>query len=235
MRERKYAFISILKNESGVINKADDSELAIVLKKKQQNRPHVLEMIDRAIEEKRPVFLAKRREKQICLIGHSQLDQWAIAEIGGYFVRNCGISGISSFEYEEKILSTGLLRCEDDVFLVMHGTNDIVWDDSIEEIVINIKLTIDYIRNCNADAPILFLACMHVNGRLDRSNARIDAMNTVLKRVLSDTVIWIDTDFMDDQNGNLDSCYTNDGLHLSEIGYQVLRNQIENVLKEYGL
>lgn len=232
MRQQFYAFYPFSVDDERA---KENPVLYDVLKMKSENRSRVMRMIDQIISNKHTVFTAPNDKKQICFIGHSQLDQWNIDEIGGYHVRNCGVSGITSYEYDEKILQTGLLRCEDDVFLVMQGTNDIAWDDSIEEIVKSIQASVRYIRLRNESAPILFLACMHVNGRIDRSNTRIDALNTALQKQLADFVVWIDTSFMDDENGNLERQYTMDGLHLTDTGYQILQAEIEAEMRKLGL
>ena len=205
-----------------------------MLKKKQDNRLIVTKTIDKIVAAKESVLNNSITGRSICLVGHSQLDQWAIDEIGGYRVRNCGISGISSFEYKEKILNLGKLNCDSDVFLVMHGTNDIVYDYTMDEIVESVKYTIGYIKNRNSAARILFLACLHVNGRLDRSNVKIDLLNSALKENL-DNIAWIDTSFMNDQYRNLDDRYTRDGLHINELGYEILQKAVEEKMKEIGL
>ena len=235
MEDKNYVFYPVKNKEGVVINTDNDFELALVLKKKQENRPNVLKMIDRIISEKQKCFREPIKEKSVCLVGHSQFDQWNVDNLAGYKVRNCGVSGISSFEYNEKILKPALLNCEADCFLIMHGTNDIVWDYSINEMIESICKTIEYIKARNCIAPIIFVSCIHVNGRLDRSNARIDKLNENLKKVLEDKVTWIDTSFMDDQYGELKEEYTKDGLHLSDEGYRALRNEIELKMKGLGL
>lgn len=125
--------------ETVVINSVNEFELALVLKKKQQNRDIIAFMVQKRIEEKKRILSALSTEKSICLIGHSQFDQWNIPEIAGYKVRNCSISGISSFEYNDFILIPNALDCHADLFLIMHGTNDIVWDYTIDEMVLSIK------------------------------------------------------------------------------------------------
>lgn len=232
MDDRNYYF-SVPHSES--IDSTNHDELILVLKKKQQNRPFVLETINRIIAEKDSVLKNSLDEPSICFVGHSQLDQWPVQKILKYKVRNCGISGISSFEYNERILKQNKLNCSADVFLVMHGTNDIVWDYTIEEIVESIQLTIDYIRKNNPTAPIIFVSCLHVNGRIDRSNNRIDEMNTSLKSTFGQSVYWIDTSFMNDKNGNLDEQYTQDGLHLTNPGYNVLLEKIQKKMVDIGL
>lgn len=219
-------------NEAVVVNSVNEFELALILKKKQKNRDIVVSMVKQRIEEKRQILSASNGEKSICLIGHSQFDQWDISEIAGYNVRNCGIAGISSFEYNDFILSPKMLDCQADLFVIMHGTNDIVWDYTVDEIVVSIKETIEYVRNNNISAPVLFLSCIHTNGRMDRSNQVIDKLNAGLKEALEDQVVWIDTSFMDNKYGELDTLYTTDGLHISNAGYEVLKKEIEKVIKE---
>ncbi len=205
-----------------------------ILKMKLDNRPFVLKKIDEISENKKGVFSSSPKDSSICFVGHSQLDQWDIEELNGYKIRNCAISGITSFEYNELILQKQMLNCGSDCFIVMHGTNDIVWDYSVEEIAMSIKETIDYIRN-KTNAPIIFIACTHVNGRIDRSNARIDELNSRLKAVLLPQVTWLDTGFFDNSDGVFDRQYTEDGLHLTGLGYELLKTKIIEKMKEIGL
>lgn len=228
--ERDFAFYPI--QNSGKVDSVLNHELSLIYKKKIENRPFVIRTIENIITKKDDIFRIPKQGKSICLIGHSQLDQWDVKEIYGYKVRNCAVSGITSFEYNAKILKSNKLNCESDMFLVMHGTNDIVWNYTIAEITESINQTITYIRKRNNHAAIIFLSCMHVNGRLDRSNERIDMLNSELHARLKD-VIWIDTDFMNDEFGNLNSKFTTDGLHISNEGYFILKTEIENIIKEY--
>ena len=74
----------------------------------------------------------------ICLVGHSQIDFWNIDSIRNHKVRNCGIAGISSLEYYNDFLTKNLLDSSEDIYLVMHGTNDIVYETDLSEIIKNI-------------------------------------------------------------------------------------------------
>ncbi len=229
---KKPLFFMVPDGEAVVINTPNDFELALVLKKKQENRAIVLRMIEKRMKEKEHVLSNAPDKKAICLVGHSQLDQWNVSEIAGLKVRNCGISGISSFEYDNYILRDDKLNCNADVFLVMHGTNDIVWDYTISEMVSSIEKTVKYIRRKNVFATIIFLSCLHTNGRMDRNNKKIDELNRMLKEKLKDKVIWLDTSFMDDKYGDLKAEFTPDGLHINEAGYQILKTEVENIIKE---
>lgn len=142
-------------------------------------------------------------------------------------MRNCGIRGISSFEYTDYILNSELLSCMEDIYVVMHGTNDIIYDYSFTQIAESISNTIRYIKEQRPSSKIYFLQCIHVNGRLDRNNRYIDSLNAYLKSCLCD-IKWICTDALDDEFKNLKAEYTIDGLHLSEKGYKILQKIIEN-------
>lgn len=216
--------------ESVVINSKNDFELALILKKKELNAPILRKQILARIEEKKPVF-ASENKNGICLIGHSQIDFWGTENIKNHKVRNCGIAGISSKEYYDDILSKNLLGCSEDLYLVMHGTNDIVYELDMSEIVCSIQKTIDYIKERKKNAKIYFLECLTVNGRLDRSNKTVLKLNTELKQSLKD-VTMITTSSMNDEYGLLKKEYTKDGLHLSEKGYEILQKIVEEAINE---
>lgn len=222
--------IELTPMESVVINSKNDFELALILKKKELNAPILRKQILDRIEEKKPVF-ASENKNGICLIGHSQIDFWGTENIKNHKVRNCGIAGISSKEYYDDILSKNLLNCSEDLYLVMHGTNDIVYELDMSEIVCSIQKTIDYIKERKQNAKIYFLECLTVNGRLDRSNKTVLKLNAELKQSLKD-VTMITTSSLNDEYGLLKSEYTKDGLHLSDKGYEVLKKIVEEAMDE---
>ena len=216
--------------ESVVINSRNDFELALILKKKELNAPLLRKQILARIEEKKAIF-SDENKNGICLVGHSQIDFWNVENLKNHKVRNCGIAGISSKEYYDDILSKNLLKCTEDLYLVMHGTNDIVYELDMCEVVCNIQKTIDYIKERKAKAKIYFLECLTVNGRLDRSNKTILKLNAELRKSLKN-VTMIEASSMNDEYGLLKKDYTKDGLHLSEKGYEVLQKVVEEAIDE---
>lgn len=142
----KFSYFKINEDEAVVINTRNDFELAVVLKKKEFNKAILTQSILERISEKKELLLKKSDERGICLIGHSQIDNWNIKKLCGKTVRNCGIGGISSFEYKKYILDKNLLKCAENIYIVMHGTNDIVYDITVNEIAESIQETIKYIR-----------------------------------------------------------------------------------------
>lgn len=227
----RICYESLPKEESLVINTANDFELALVLKKKQMNRSLLTESILKRIAEKKSVFEDKSQHDSICLVGHSQLDFWNISSLCGYAVRNCGIAGISSVEYRDYILHRNLLACSSPIYVVMHGTNDIVYPYSDEQIIENISTTFQYIQQHNSEARLFFLLVANTNGRLDRSNKRINQLNIKLKQAFTDVATVIDLQELNDEFGDLKSDYTIDGLHFSPVGYEKLQQIVENAIK----
>ena len=221
--------VCIASNEAMVIDNKNAFELAIVLKKKELNAPLLLKMIKDRIEEKHDVITQSNDANTLCMIGHSQIDNWEIKELAGYFVQNCGIRGISSFEYNDFILKQGLIQCHADKYLVMHATNDIVTSLTDEEIMDSIQNTFDYIRERKPKARIYFLLCAHTNGRMDRSNRRIITLNKKMETRFSHDITCISLDGLNDEFGDLCSTYTIDGLHFSEEGY----GQIQKIVESY--
>ena len=227
-----FGMFEIDHKEGLVINSMDDFELALVFKKKEISKEILRQNICKRIEEKKEILKSTKNRPSICLVGHSQIDNWVCETLAGMVVRNCGISGISSFEYNQYILDEELLNCESDCFILMHGTNDIVSDYSDEEIINSIKQTIDYINMHNRKGKIYLIAIAHVNGRLDRSNERITKLNNKIRSAFKENCNWIDLKEMDDEFGNLDLNNTSDGLHFSEQGYQKLKEIVEiNLLR----
>lgn len=114
----------------------------------------------------------------------------------------------------------------------MHGTNDIVYPYTDEFIVDRISQTFDYISQRNPKAKIYFLTISNTNGRLDRSNKRINQLNKRLISAFSQQVTIIETKPLSDIFGDLRSEYILDGLHFSDEGYKHLKSVVEEAINK---
>lgn len=216
-----------------IVNSSLMFELALVVLHNRERETWQRKEVLERIEEKRKVFsVPKTAKKTICLIGHSQLDQWDVDVLGGYRVKNCGISGITTKEYLEDIIGKNLLNFDDDVYLVLMGIND--YQQHEQEVADNIVALINTFFERAKNKPIFFVEPLLVNGRLDRNNSWVMRLRDRLKKQgLCEKVFWIHTDEMNDPYGNLNFDYTIDGIHLSSIGYQKLKQIVEEGIKEY--
>ena len=74
---------------------------------------------------------------------------------------------------------------------------------------------------------IYYIATLNVNNRQDRDNNVINELNSYIKANFPDDVKYISGDEMNDENGKLKPEYTIDGLHLSSLGYEKLKEILE--------
>ena len=121
-----------------------DFELAITLKNKIIKKEKICKIIQDEIEDKKETFNQKNDdEKSIVLIGHGQIGNWKIKKLLNYKVLNYGINRISSFQYYNFILKKNLLKCNTKKYIIMHGTNDIIYDKTNREIYESIMKNIN--------------------------------------------------------------------------------------------
>ena len=225
----------ILAPDAGIIiNTSNDFELALVLKAKEDKAEELRTKIRERILEKENVFSANYAGKTVALIGHSHIDNWNVDSLLDYKAINYGIRGINSFEYYDEIILKNKIRHLSDAYIIMHGTNDIINNVSKKNVCKSILNTINYIRQ-RTTAPIFFVLCAHVNGRLDRDNDRITEFNSYISKELSGKVYIINLEKMDDRFGNLKKEFTIDGLHFSTEGYLCFKDIVESEMGKAGL
>lgn len=195
----------------------------------QRNKEKILlETIKKTIAAKKENF---SQIKPISLIGHSILDYWNIEELNYQAVNNLAIAGISTKQYLELILDKGLIQYLGDKAILMFGTNDIVYEGwSNEQVLADIQLVIDNLKKIQPNITLYFLEITPVALRVDRNNVVIRELNQYLKAHFKN-IKWISLDSQfSDQYNKLNLDYTQDGLHLNEQGYQLLKNIVESEL-----
>lgn len=213
--------------EKVIVDNSNNFELTLVIQKKRKKQIWLASQIARRISEKENILLSNMHEKEICLIGHSQFDQWDIKKIKNFEVRNCGICGISAKEYNSLIMNQKKI-CLENAFkiFVLIGINDIALEKEVQEITHDIIALLKNIRSITT-APIYYLEMIPINGRLDRDNSKIQAVNMFVRKEMFNGIRVINTDRFKDKFGNLNYKYTTDGLHLNNDGYLILKEIIE--------
>ncbi|OOF77651.1 acylneuraminate cytidylyltransferase [Rodentibacter caecimuris] len=195
----------------------------------QRNKEKILlETIKKTIAAKKDNF---SQTEAISLIGHSILDYWNVEELNDQVVNNLAIAGISTKQYLELILDKNLIQHLGDKVILMFGTNDIIYPGwSNEQVLADIQLLIHKLKNIKPDVILYFLEITPIALRVDRDNEVIRQLNQFLKTNLKD-IQWISLDkAFSDQYGKLNLDYTQDGLHLNEQGYKLLRTIVESEL-----
>lgn len=214
-----------------LVDCSNNFELTLVLWRKRNKNVWLKKMIINRINDKQSIFLNPIKKKEICLIGHSQWDQWNITSLHGYSVRNCGISGITIKEYINEILKKNCINLSSGIILVLIGINDLEKSTNICELVNGMIDLLELIHN-KTDAHIYVVQTLHIKGRIDRNNTIISQYNKKLHKSLPNYAKWINTAEMNDSFGNLDYHFTTDGLHLNGAGYKKLYDILDCALEE---
>ena len=115
------------------------------------------------------------------------------------------------------------------VFLLI-GTNDIYKEKSQDEIITNISKIIDNIKENRKYTEIYIESIYPINSNKEkkRTNKEINEINEKIKDLCKEkevTYLNIGKLLMDD-NKELKSDYSKDGLHLNDDAYQVITNEL---------
>ena len=155
----------------------------------------------------------------------------------GLPVVNSGISGNTT----EDILNDMKGRVYDynpsKVFLLI-GTNDLIHDISVDDIVSNIEKIVNEINSNEPQSEIYVESVYPVNDNLDedmvdvRNNDDIMEINEKIKKYCEDNGYnYINMyDKLLDDDGNFNEEYTDDGLHPNSKGYEVITDELKKYL-----
>lgn len=120
---------------------------------------------------------------------------------------------------------------------VMAGINDLYQDTSVDTVFDRYVQLIDSLR-LHSIIPVI-QSTLHVNPkwkRADEKNLQVARLNARLRQYASDNaLIFIDLNTALSEDSVLKIEYTTDGVHLNAVGYGIWRDQIEPIIKKYGL
>ena len=139
-----------------------------------------------------------------------------------------GIGGYTTEGILERI--EFLKTCNPDAVFLLIGTNDLSKGKTPDEILINYKKIVSRIRKYNPELDLFIQSVLPINEKYfllppKYDNKKIKLLNQMIKKLEGDKVTYINLfDNFLDSSGNLKSEYSNDGLHLSGIGYQRWKN-----------
>lgn len=169
--------------------------------------------------------------EEICFIGDSLIEYWDLQEISGYKIFNAGISDLTTSECLELVIDKLQINAFS-VFFIIIGTNDLKYKIKKDTIVANVIRLINAIRIVNTKAMIIYTLIPNVYRRWDRCNDEITELNAYLCEAIREDVLLLDVSFLNNKYGELDKCYTNDGVHFNTSAYNLLKNKIERILSK---
>lgn len=209
------------------IDNRNDFELAINILIRRNKESETEKFVKTRIKEKN--ILNYEIKYPITLIGHSFFDKWNIDSILGMKVNNLGINGSTAKLYLQNVLNKSNWKWLGDYVIIMFGTNEIIFERNIDNIIFDINKLIQYIR-LFYPKKIFFVNISNVNGRIDRDNNFINQCEKIFStNIIADKIIA--TKNLNDKFGWLNKDYTYDGLHLNEKGYTKLLEIIEGEIR----
>jgi lysophospholipase L1-like esterase len=155
-------------------------------------------------------------------------------------VINKGIGGNRTGDLLDRVRKDVYEHNPSKVFLLI-GINDLCGELDQEDIVFNIQSLINEIKQNRSKTEIYVESVYPVNPKIIKdkdvkfalplNNKKVMNLNKAIKEVCEEEkVTYIDLyDKLLDKEGNLKNLYTNDGLHLNNLGYL----KVTSVLKEY--
>ena len=155
----------------------------------------------------------------------------------GLPVVNSGISGNTTKDILNDMKNRVYNYNPSKVFLLI-GTNDLIHDISVEDIVSNIEKIVNEINSNEPQSEIYVESVYPVNDNLDedmvdvRNNDDIMEINEKIKKYCEDNGYnYINMyDKLLDDDGNFNEEYTDDGLHPNSKGYEVITDEIKKYL-----
>lgn len=150
-------------------------------------------------------------------------------------VVNSGVSGNKTQDILKDLKNRAYRYNPSKVFLLI-GTNDIQAGVDSDEIIQNIEEILVGLKKNRPYAQLYLESIYPVNedksGAQDRTNKEIQAINQALKKYCKEEdITFINLyDLLLNEDGQLASEYTKDGLHLSEQGYEVVTKEIMKYL-----
>ena len=155
----------------------------------------------------------------------------------GMPVVNSGISGDTTLDILDN-MKERVYDYKPDKVILLIGTNDLIHNISVEEVISNIEETITKIKENEPKADIYVQSIYPVNDDLDeemvsvRDNEDIMKINDSIEKYCQDhDCTYINMhDLLTDEDGNFNEEYTEDGLHPNDKCYEVITKELKKYL-----
>lgn len=190
---------------------------------------------------KNKLLNSKIQDENIVFFGDSITEGYNVKEFfDEYRVVNSGISGNTTKDLIDRI-DSDLYDYNPSMVIIQIGTNDIRAEIKDEDIIKNLKKIIKSIRKNRKNASILIESIYPINREIDKeywkdvnpdytNNHIIKVNKMIMKLCKEEHIKYINayTSLLDD-NKTLKAIYSQEGLHLTDLGYY----KVTKVIKEY--
>lgn len=190
------------------------------------------------------LFVAKEMiSDNVVFVGDSITNQYALDEFyENIHIVNSGINGNQTSDILSQ-MNERIYQYNPSKVILLIGTNDLANNKSNEEILNNIRKIIIQIKENRPYAKIYVQSIYPINETIQKeadnlkdykTNKRISEVNKKLKEICKEEkVTYIDTySALLDENKELKRTYTEDGLHLTTLGYIKVTNVLMPYIKD---
>lgn len=184
----------------------------------------------------------KKKYQDIIFLGDSLTDFYDLEKYYDIPIINSGVAGWTTDDLLND-LDEKVFKYKAKKIILLIGTNDITYGKSNEYIVNNIEKIVETIKNKNKYVKIYIESLYPINNtenkKIDhnmvksRTNGQIININKLLKNYCNkNKITYINMyDLLKDENGNLKLEYTQEGLHMSDEGYEVITSELKKYVK----
>lgn len=160
-----------------------------------------------------------------------------------YNTINMGVNGITALETIKRV-DESVYQYNPTTIFILLGTNDLYYDYTPIETFDHLKQLIDKIHLDRPEITINVLSILPINksddpkvskeANANKTNEQINEVNASLRKYCEDNdFTYINVhDLMLNSNGELNLPYTNEGLHLTELGYHHITMELLKYMKK---
>jgi len=171
----------------------------------------------------------------IVMIGSSIFEFWGQPQWTNMTVANHAIRGTQSQFWLDKSQSTSLVDLPESTHIIVYcGSNDLIYGNSPDNIVSNVRKLLDNLSSLYPKAKIGYFSIMHCPQK--KAANQIEVINQINKRIerfcetTTDKYKFFNFDeFISDDA----KWFIEDGLHLTEQAYEMLNTQLSPVLNKW--
>ncbi|WP_137905492.1 GDSL-type esterase/lipase family protein [Chryseobacterium sp. 2VB] len=170
------------------------------------------------------------KESDIVLLGDSKTEGFPTQEIfNDLNIKNRGIAGNKTTDVLSRLRNIVIGRPKK-IFLEI-GLNDLSENNKVETVFFNFSKICDQIEKVSPNTIIIVQSVLPTGFDKKHLNSSINTYNSMLRNYcLKNNISYIDLNSHFLKNGELDSRYTFDGVHLNAKGYFLWKNLINPYL-----
>lgn len=177
------------------------------------------------------------RRKIILFVGDSLVEHFEVTDrlhYEGYQLVNIGYGGYTTSNLIENLPGIGWTRPE--IIFLLIGTNDFCFiGDEPQAIFERIERIVEILRSEAPEAKIIVSSLLPVNEEMGRNfieprtNRSIDFINEQISK-MKDIIYFNINPLLKGKDGMLVPEYTEEGLHITKKGYDVISEKLNEVL-----